>query len=331
LTILYPFPHVLPGWKVALSIGFLLGVTLAVIKYRERRYLVVGWCWYLGSMVPMIGLIQVGNQAMADRYAYLPMIGIFIMAIWGAADIGEELRVTHSNLAPRALAGGGIIVLVAFSAVTREQIKYWHDDSSLWSRALAVTQNNFVAENNFAEALVRQARTEDAVAHFRRAAALEPGDAVSQLNLGIYAQEHGDLQQAETRYEYALNLGADGQLRASAYANLGTVYFAQHKYKEARRSFDSADKLKKVFPIALLDQGLMAERTAQTSDDWANAADYYKRLVEVDPSDVGYLLLSHALRQAGRERGADEAFQQAGRISQNVGQAEQKAAHLVAQ
>jgi tetratricopeptide (TPR) repeat protein len=330
LAILYPFPHVLPGWKVALSIGFLFGVTLAVIKYRERRYLVVGWCWYLGSMVPMIGLIQVGNQAMADRYAYLPMIGIFIMAIWGAADIGEELRVTHSNLAPRALAGGGIIVLVAFSAVTREQIKYWHDDSSLWSRALAVTQNNFVAENNFAEALVRQGRTEDAVAHFRRAAALEPGDAVSQLNLGIYAQEHGDLQQAETRYEYALNLGADAQLRASAYANLGTVYFAQHKYKEARRSFDSADKLKKVFPIALFDQGLMAERTAQTSDDWANAADYYKRLVKVDPSDVGYLLLSHALRQAGREREADEAFQQAGRISQNVGQAEQKAAHLVA-
>jgi tetratricopeptide (TPR) repeat protein len=139
------------------------------------------------------------------------------------------------------------------------------------------------------------------------------------------------LQQAEAHYLNALNLGADAQLRASAYANLGTVYYEQRKFAEARRNFDSAGKLKKVFPIALLDQGLMAEKTAQTSEDWATAAGFYRRFVEIDASDVGYLLLSHALRQAGREREADEAFQEAGRISQNISLAEQKAAHLAAQ
>ena len=86
LAVLYPYPHALPAWQVAVSAIFLLAITFAVLKSRERRYLLVGWFWYLGTMVPMIGLVQVGNQAMADRYAYLPMIGLFIMIVWAGAE-----------------------------------------------------------------------------------------------------------------------------------------------------------------------------------------------------------------------------------------------------
>ena len=111
-------------------------------------------------------------------------------------------------------------------------------------------------------ALIKQGRDDEASVHFRAASALEPGDPTSQLNLGIYAQQHGDLQQAAARYANVLRLATDAQLRASAYANLGTVYFALHDYAQAQQNFDSAMKLNRVFPVALLDMGLIAAKTA---------------------------------------------------------------------
>ena len=326
LAVLYPYPHTLPAWQVAISAIFLLAVTCAVLKFCNRRYLVVGWFWYLGTMVPMVGLVQVGNQAMADRYAYLPMIGVFIMAVWTGAELAIAHPATKKYLATAAFA-----ILLALCAVTRAQIAYWHDDFSLWSHALAVTQNNFVAENNIADALIKQGRKEEAVIHFRTASIIEPGDPTSQLNLGIYAQEHGDLPQAASRYSEALRLATDTQLRASAFANLGTVYFAVHDYDHAQQNFDSAIKLKHPFPIALLDMGLIAQKTAVKADDWKQAAAYFAMFVGVDPSDVGYVLLANALRNAGRPADADWAFQQALRLSSDINQAQLKAAQLATQ
>ena len=332
LAALYPYPHTLPAWQVAASALFLVAVTCAVLKYREHRYLVVGWFWYLGTMVPMIGLIQVGNQAMADRYAYLPLIGLFIMIVWAAADCASARQ-----LSANYLATAGLVTLLALSAVTRIQLSYWHDDFSLWSHALAVTQHNYVAENNLAIALTKQGRLDDAIILFRAASALEPGDAVSQLNLGIYAQQHGDFQQAAARYANVLRLATDAQIRASAYANLGTVYFALRDYPQAQQNFDSATKLKRVFPVALLDMGLIAQKSAQKAvqrtdeDDWNRAAGYFAQFVALEPSDVGYLLLANALRQAGRPDDANLAYQQAQRLSNDIAVAQQRAAQLAAQ
>jgi tetratricopeptide (TPR) repeat protein len=326
LAVLYPYPQALPKWQVAAAALFLLAVTCAVLKYREHRYLLVGWFWYLGTMFPMIGLIQVGNQAMADRYAYLPLIGLFVIIVWSTAEWASSRQ-----LSIKYLAATGLIVLLALSAVTRNQIRYWHDDYSLWRRALAVTQNNFVAENNLAHALIKQGRSDEAIIHFRAAATLEPGDPVSQLNLGIYAEEHGDLQQAAARYEYVLRLATDAQIRASAYTNLGTIYFAIHDYAQAQRNFDSAMKLKHVFPAALLYMALIAQHSAQSTADWDRAAGYFAQFVAVNPSDVGYLLLAHALHQAGRQDDANLAYQQALRLSNDIKQAQQRAAQLAAQ
>jgi len=326
LAALYPYRHALPAWEVAAAALSLLAVTCAVLKCREHRYLVVGWFWYLGTMVPMIGFIQVGNQAMADRYGYLPLIGLFVMIVWAVA---EWASAGHTST--RLLAAAGITILLALSVVTHIQLSYWHDDLTLWGHALAVTRDNFVAENNFASALIRQGRNHEAIVHFRTASALEPQDATSQLNLGIYAQEHGDLQQAAARYAYVLQLATDTQLRASAYANLGTVYFALHDYDKAEKDFDSAIKLNRPFPIALLDMGLIAEKTAKTNNDWNRAADYFAHYVTLDPSDVGYLLLAHAFHQAGHERDANLAYQEAQRLSNGIEQAQRRAASLEAQ
>ncbi len=330
LAALYPYPHALPAWEVAVAALLLLAITGLVFRYREHRYLVVGWFWYLGTMVPMIGLVQVGNQAMADRYGYLPLIGLFVMIVWAVADWAG-----NRHASTRLLAAAGITILLALSVVTHIQLSYWHDDLTLWTHALAVTQNNFVAENNLASALIRQGRTDEAIAHFRAASALEPQDATSQLNLGIYAQEHGDLQQAAARYAYVLQLATDTQLRASAYANLGTVYFAWHDDSQAQQNFESAIKLKHAFPIALLDMGLIAERlaenTAAKNGDWNRAADYFANYVALDPNDVGYLLLANALHNAGRDADANLAYQQVQRLSPDLAQTRQRAAQLAAQ
>lgn len=214
---------------------------------------------------------------------------------------------------------------------------------SLWSRALAVTKNNYVAENNFANALASQGRYDEAIIHFRAAAALEPGDPVSQLNLGIYAQEHGDTQQAVSRYEAVLQLAKDPQIRASAYANLGTVYFALHDYPQAQHNFDSAMQLHVIFPAVLLDMGLIEQKTAekaeenagqksaQKNDNWNRAAEYFARYGALEPSDVAYLLLADALQHAGRADDAAAANQQALRLSNDIARARQRAAELAKQ
>ncbi len=343
LAILYPYPHHLPLWQVLVSAAILIGVTGLVLHYRERRYLVFGWFWYLGTMVPMIGVIQVGNQAMADRYAYLPLIGLFVMVVWGAADWADASGLLASNAAGKYFVGATVFgALLGLATVTHMQLKYWHDDYALWSRALAVTQNNFVAENNFANALIRLGRPDEAIAHFRAAAAIEPLDPASALNLGIYAQEHGDMQQAVARYEYALLLATDGEIRASAYANLGTAYFALRDFERSQKNFEAAEKLNRVYPSALLDMGLMAqwaaekggsEKAADAFDnqgDWNRAASYFARLVLAAPSDVGYLLMANALEHAGRDVEAKWAYQQAVRVTSDLGEARRTVAKITA-
>jgi protein O-mannosyl-transferase len=326
LAALYPYPHSLPAWEVVASAIFLLAVTCAVLRYRLHRSLAVGWFWYLGTMVPMIGLVQVGNQAMADRYAYLPLVGLFMMIVWAAAELASARQ-----LSVKYLATAGLAVLLALSAVTRIQLGYWHDDFSLWSHALAVTRNNYVAENNFANALVRQGRIDEAITHFRTASVLEPLDPTSQLNLGIYAEQHGDLTQAAKRYDMTLRLATDTQLRATAYANLGTVYFALHDYGRAQENFDSALKLKGTFPVAFLDMGLIAEKSAQTAADWNRVAGYFAQFATLEPTDVGYLLLADALHHASRAEDANMAYRQALQLSSDIAQSRQRAAQLLAQ
>jgi len=322
LAVIYPYPHALPAWQAAASALFLLAVTWAVLKYRMSRYLLVGWFWYLGTMVPMIGLVQVGNQAMADRYAYLPLIGLFAMIVWAAADWASA-----RHLETKYLATVGFIVLVALSAVTRIQLRYWQNDFSLWTHALAINPHNFVAENNFGLALIRQGRRDEAIPHFRAAAAIEPRDPTSQFNLGVYAQEQGDLKQAAARYEFVLQLTADTQLRSSAYANLGTVYFALRNYTRAQQNYESAIKLNRVFPVALRDMGLIALKNG----DWNQAIHYFAWLLTIAPSDVDYLLLSQAFHQSGRDENAKSAYQQALRFSRDINQAQQMANQLAAQ
>jgi len=325
LAILYPYPRAIAAWQAIGSLLFLVAATAAVLYYRERRYLVVGWFWYLGTMVPMIGLVQVGSQAMADRYAYLPFLGLFVMVVWGICDLANALTALKTRrVAAIMLIAASACAVVALAALARTQITYWHDDIRLWSHALAVTQNNYVAENNLGAIQAREGHYDEAVQHFRKASALEPGDSVSQLNLGIYAQQHGDLKQATARYEATLILATDSRIRASAYANLGQIYYEQRDYARAQTNYEAAAKLNQPFPLQL---GLIAEKMG----DLNQAIRCFAEAAWEEPSDVNLLLLARALKDAGKDEDAQRARERAKLYSKDMRQAQETADRLQAQ
>lgn len=241
LAPMYPHPgNLLRGWQVYAALLVLLGITMLVYEERQRRYLVVGWLWFLGTLVPMIGLVQVGRQAMADRYAYLPLIGIFIMICWGVADWVEAKRVPTV-----VLAVAGVVIVLALSVVARRQIGYWADNLVLWRHTIEVTPPNYIAEDNLGGTLQARGRLEEAIPHYRRAAEIHPVDPISAFNIGFYEQRQGNFRQAIEQYKQAIVLTTSGSLKVMALNNMGYAYNDLGEKEQARQCFDEARKLQR--------------------------------------------------------------------------------------
>jgi tetratricopeptide (TPR) repeat protein len=323
LSIFYPYPgDSLKAWQVAAAFLFLLAVTAWVIYARRLRYLPVGWFWFVGTLVPMIGLVQVGTQAMADRYAYLPVIGIFVMICWGTADWVSEKR-----LSTALLPGVSVVILMALMTLTYRQVGYWNDHITLWTHALQVTHNNWLAENNLGTALLKNGSMEAAVPHFRAAAALNPTDPNVNLNLGTYEQSRGNVPGAIERYKAAITFARNAKLKARAYNNLGYAYRELGDYPDALDSLKEAVKENPEFAGYWISLGLIEQK----SGDLTNAIGAYSQAMQMQPSDFGYLLLAHALAEAGQTAQAQEATRKAESVSQDMDRARQTADRLSSQ
>jgi hypothetical protein len=181
LAVFYPHPfNKLPIWQVVASALVLLAVSVAVLWFaRRRKYLTVGWLWYLGILVPVIGLVQVGSQAMADRYTYLPFIGLFIIIAWGLQELSANWRYRRIVLGASALA-----VLLALAICTRLQLRHWRNNRALFEHAISVTDDNFVMNNNYANVLKDMGQVEKAIEHFYRALRIRPNSPEIYNNLG---------------------------------------------------------------------------------------------------------------------------------------------------
>jgi tetratricopeptide (TPR) repeat protein len=234
------YPH--PGDKLAIWQGIiaglaLVGISILVVQLaRSYKYLLVGWFWYLGTLVPVIGLVQVGDQAMADRYTYLSSIGIFVIASWGAAELSAKWRSRKIML---GISAG--VVLAALFVCTRMQARYWHNSVTLFEHALQVTADNGTARNNLGYAIQSQGKINEAIIHYRRALQLEPDIAAAHNNLGLALQSQGKLDEAIEHYQCALQLNPD---YAKAHHNLGYAFRSQGRLDEAISHYNRALELK---------------------------------------------------------------------------------------
>lgn len=294
LAAYYPHPsHLISVYQAIAAAAFLSAVTFLVLGPGRRwPYLVVGWLWYLIALLPAIGLVQVGSMAMADRYTYVPMIGIYLMLVWAAGDLVVAWQI------PREAAAAVAALLVAVSSyLTWNQVKYWKDDITLWTHTLDVTSGNVIAHKNLGDAfalkgmrkeaiaeyqkalevdpkwvssrwnlavlLVEEHRPEEAIGHFYKVLGAVPGTVVTHYNLASALRETGSLDEAITQYQKAIEL--DDSLAESRY-ELGTVLQELGRPEEARAQYARAIDLDRrmvqaylALSEALIEQGLYAE------------------------------------------------------------------------
>jgi len=320
LAVLYPHPgNSLPAWQIALGIAVLLGVSAVVLLYRSRRYLATGWLWFLGTLVPVIGIVQVGYQSMADRYAYIPLIGVFVMVVWGADDLADRWKLAR---AWRVLPA--VVVLLALSWAARLQLGYWASGYDLWSHTVAVNPNNFIAHDNLGDALLAQGKPTEAYAQFQMAAAIMPTDPWSHTSMGAYLQEHGRLQEAMVQYRMTIGLSRDQAMLALAYANLGSVFRDLGYEQQARESYDHAIELNPGQFNAYFGRGVLLERQGRL----AEAISDLSRSAELQPTAQAYLELGRLFAQSGHVPEALNAYEQALRISPDLVEAQQAAEAL---
>ena len=243
LAVFYPHPNdTLATWQVVLTIAFLLAITLAAIVWRDKRpYLFTGWFWYFVMLVPVIGLVQVGEQGHADRYIYLPSIGLFLIAVWTAGDVAAvgQVRLWHG-----VATAGAVVIVTALACTAFTQTSYWRNSETLWTHTLAVTTDNDFAHNNLGYLCVDRGELDKAMSHFEaaskiRSGKLDPhynmGTAFVEMNLGDALARKGQPDEAMAHFEQAINLQPD---YAEAYYNRGNVLYAKGRIDEAIADFE---------------------------------------------------------------------------------------------
>ncbi len=210
LAVFYPYPHHLPVWQIALSALLLVGISTLVLRERRSRpYLAVGWLWYLGTLVPVIGLVQVGAQARADRYTYLPMVGLSIMLAWGLREI----------LKRKIAIFGAIAACLACAVLCEAQIRYWRNSETLFRHALDVTSGNYLAHHNLGEALAEEGRFSEAIRQYQAALQIEPNAANVQTDYGNALAKSGHMPEAIAHYQAALRALPDSPITHNDLAN----------------------------------------------------------------------------------------------------------------
>ena len=240
LAVLYPLPRTLPFWEVAAAGLSLAGISLVVARqFRARPYLAVGWCWYLGTLVPVIGLVQVGTQSHADRYTYVPMIGLTIMLAWGAAELVER-----RPRARNAVIAAAVVTCSASLAVTWFQIEYWASTETLLGHTLEVTSGNFIMHHNLADYYLQHGRNEEARQHDAEALRINPMYMEARLNLALALSLLGRPGDAEVEYRRALEQQPEGKQMALAHSGLGAALAAQHRTTEALPELELAVHLR---------------------------------------------------------------------------------------
>jgi tetratricopeptide (TPR) repeat protein len=233
LGIYYPLPLYIPRWQVISSIVVLLLISAAAIRVvRRYPYLATGWLWFVITLVPVIGLMQVGSQSMADRYSYIPLIGLFIMVAWGVSDLAKSLPYRKVILATSAAAA-----IIASAAVTWHQLGYWNNDISIYRHTLQITTGNYMINNNLGFALQAEGRLNEAIEEYQKAIRANPSYKKAHYNLGVALDSGGDLDGAINEFRLALQIDPN---YTDASNNLGVALANKGYLNAAIQEFQQA-------------------------------------------------------------------------------------------
>lgn len=302
LAVFYPHPgNSLPEWQPVLAGVLLLAVSVAVLRLSRRHpYLAVGWLWYLGTLVPVIGLVQVGGQAMADRYTYVPLIGLFIMIAWGVPNLLAGWRYRRVAL---TLATGAVIP--ALMICTWQQIHYWQNSTTLFEHALRVTEGNYVAHNNLGIALARQGDFEKASRRYRLALQIRPNYAEAYCNLGNAQARQGNLGEALSSFTRALQIKPDFP---ETHNSLGLVLERLGETEKAASHYAEALRLKPDWLEAHNNLGNLYVARGK----FDAALDHYSQALRIDPRHAEtHSNLAVALMQMGKIEQATAHYRKA--------------------
>jgi tetratricopeptide (TPR) repeat protein len=295
LAILYPHPaDRIPVAKALICAAILILITIICLYYaRRRKYLLVGWLWYLGTLVPVIGVVQVGSQAMADRYTYIPLIGLFLIIAFAGAELLK--KISMGTVAAGVIAG---VILSACGITAAAQVRHWKDSLELFEHALDVTENNYLVENNYANVLSNLGRNEEALTHLVEALRFLPDSPEMHNNYGNILKKTGKFDQAIEQYEIALKLNPDFDL---ARYQIGVTLAAKGDYEGAIQQY----RLYAGTAVNLADiKGPGAELAKKGKAD--NAANPFHI---VNPDSAEFLSnFGFALAQSGKPKEAIECY-----------------------
>jgi tetratricopeptide (TPR) repeat protein len=270
LAVYYPYPSSIPLWQGAGALVILSAITVAVfLLARRRRYLVVGWFWYLGTLVPVTGLVQVGLwPAMADRWAYLPLIGLFVMITWGVSAF-KYMRFEILILST--------LLLFLFFQTALVQIQYWKNNIELYLHSIQVTSRNYVAHNNLGVALMNQNNIEKAIFHYEKAIRIKPNFADAYYNMGVSLEKVNRRHESVKFYDTTLKLNPN---HINAHNNLGNVFLQQGKIDKAIRHYMTALKFAPNDPEIHNNLGVALMNHVKAEQ----AVDHFRKAVQIDPN-----------------------------------------------
>jgi len=305
LAVFYPYPESIPLWQVGGAILLLILITAVAVRLRRRNpYAIVGWLWYLGTLVPVIGLVQVGYQSMADRYTYLPVIGLFIAIAWMVPDLLARWRFHRIALSVLAAC-----VIAALMTVSLFQIRYWQNSMTLFARALAVTKNNFVIETNMGASLAEQGKFGEAIAHYQEALRIKPDDFEARYNLANALARQGKVEDAVSHYAGILQTKPDA---AAVHNNMGIALSQLRRTDEAIVHFREALRIKPDFE----DAGSNLEKALMGQGRTKKPVPEKVAIPPADPNSAeGQLRMGLALFQEGKADEAIPKFEEALRLN----------------
>ncbi len=300
LAMFYPHPEYQLGiWKPLAAFAFVLLFTYFCVRHLRQRYLIVGWFWYLGCLVPVIGFVQVGRQALADRYAYTPLLGIFVLIVWWIADHSD--RLPHRT---EVLAGAAAIFLIFFGALTWKQTTYWKDDFTLFGHALQITAGNFIADNNMGLAYLQAGQPDRAYNYFLRATEEKPRFGLAHYNLGVLLVGRNRRSDARKEFETAIRFGQEKSEIASAYHNLGVVMLEDNLLPDAIKMFTQALQLGPDKQSSYLARGMAEFRL----NNFAAAESDFVTGANIAPDAPACFWVGRAREAQGNTSGAIEAY-----------------------